>query len=312
VPSGGRRAEAIEAKAELESRLTRIDPRQAAAGPSTERRKPRVTVFSPTPGAQASYDGGPPQELPYFADLEPGRHRVRVFGEGYFDAEQEISGDRGIDLPVNLPLKEKPALVTVSLDAGDIFVDGRVVASAPVSRPIEVAPGPHVISVAKNGKRSWSQEVVLERGKPLKVEPKLTTSSQRGVSYAMLGAGGAALVLGGLLGVTAAVEEGRALELERKREKENLTSDELEAHNDALEDRDSRRTGAIVFTSVGVAVAAGGALLFAFDKPPVALLPPRSVEPAPKPTTPTDVASSLRHHPWFGPGLFGAGVTARF
>ena len=102
VPTGGRRPEAEDAKRELEARLGRMDPKDMGPARAEEKRKPRVTVFSPTPGAQVSIDGGAPSDLPYFADLEPGKHKVRVFGEGYFDAEQEISGDKGNDVPVDL------------------------------------------------------------------------------------------------------------------------------------------------------------------------------------------------------------------
>ena len=314
VRSGGRRSDAVEAKAELERRLARLDPRDAAAREvAQEKRKPRVTVFSPTPGARASLDGGPPEELPYFADLAPGKHRVRVSGDGYFDAEQEISGDKGIDVPVNLPLKEKPALLTVVLDSSaEIFVDGRLVADAPLNRPIEVPSGPHVIAIAKNGKKPWSQEVVLERGKPYRLEPKLATSGQRVVAYSMLASGGAALVVGGLFALGAAGSESRVRDLEAKRREENLTPDELADHNRSLERRDDQRTAAIVLASIGAVVTTGGALFYVFDKPPVALLPPRSVEPSPKPQTPLDVTATLRPYPVLGPGLYGAGVTARF
>lgn len=314
VATGGRRAEALDAKIELEQRLSRLDPSQAnvSSAPS-EKRKPRVTVFSPTQGAQASLDGGPPQDLPYFADLGPGKHRVRVFGEGYIDAEQEISGDKGIDVPVNLPLKEKPALVSIALDSSaDVFVDGRLVATTPSSQPIEVPPGPHVIAIAKNGKQSWSQEVSLTRGKPFRVEPRLTTSGQRYLAYTMLGAGVVSLALGGAFAIGAATNESRAKDLETKRETQNLTPKELDDHNRSIERRDDQRTASIVLASAGAAITAGGVLFYFFDKPPVALVPPRSVEPGPKPQTPVDVTATLRPFPVVGPGLYGAGVAAQF
>jgi hypothetical protein len=313
VPSGGRRSEALEAKSELEGKLSRLDPGQANAAAAVEKRKPRVTVFSATTGAHASLDGGPAQELPYFADLGPGKHVVRVFGEGYFDAEQEISGDKGIDVPVNLPLKEKPALVSVALEtSGEVFVDGRLVAETPLSRPIEVVPGPHVIAIARNGKKAWSQEVALERGKPFRVEPKLATSGQRIAAYTMLGTGGATLLLGGLFALGAAGDENTAQQLEAKRARQNLTADELERHNRAIDRRDDQRTAAIVLVSVGAVITTGGALLYVFDRPPVALLPPRSVEPTPKPQAPSDISASVRPYPLLGPGVYGAGLTALF
>ncbi len=313
VPSGGRRSEATEAKADLESRLARLDPQQAAAAtaPAPEKRKARVTVYSATVGAHASIDGGPAQELPYFGDLEAGKHTVRVFADGYFDGEREVSGDRAIDQPVDLPLKERPALVTVALEqTADILVDGRIVAVAPVRQAFEVPPGPHVISVAANGKKPFSQEVVLPRGKPFRFEPHLETSGQRVVSGAMLGVGVAGLVTSGVFGLLSLGQEGRAKDIQSDREAGNISADRLDAYNRALDRRDAFRNTSLVMGSVSAAIAAGGALLYFFDHPTVSLLPPRTVEPtpAPRPSPPVDLSAS----PLVGPGLWGGSVTATF
>jgi hypothetical protein len=312
MPSGGRRSEAIEAKADLEARLGRMDPSQLNAAPApTERHKPRVTVFSPTPGARASLDNGPSQELPYFADLEPGKHKVRVFGDGYVEAEQEISGDKGIDVPVNLPLKEKPALVSIELEStAQVFVDGRLVADAPVRRAIEVPSGVHVIAIAKNGRRAFSQEVTLVRGKPLTVHPKLVTSTQRYVAWGLLGAGAASVVTGAVLAVVAFGAESHVQDLDDKRQHQNLTAKELDDHNQSIDRRDAFRSGSIVASAAGIALLAGGALFWTVDTPPVALVPPRSVEPGRQPEMPLEVTASLR--PILAPGLYGAGLSGRF
>lgn len=312
VPSGGRRSEATEAKADLEARLARLDPQQAAAGAApAEKRKARVTVYSATPGAQASIDGGPPQELPYFGDLEPGKHRVRVFADGYFDGEREVSGDKPIDQPVDLPLRERPALVTVALDTtADILVDGRIVATAPVSRPIEISPGPHVLSVAANGKKPLSQDVVLPRGKPFRFEPKLESSGQRVVALSMLGAGAVGVVTGVVFGALSLGQESRAKNIEEDRAAGNIDAGRLEAHNRAIDRRDAFRNVSVVTLSVGAALAAGGALLYFLDRPTVNVLPPRSVEPAPgpRPSQPVDITAS----PLVGPGIWGGSMTATF
>ena len=312
VPSGGRRSEATEAKADLESRLARLDPQQAAAvAPVAERRKARVTVYSATVGSRVSIDGGPAQELPYFGDLEPGKHKVRVFADGYFDGEREVSGDRAIDQPIDLPLKEKPSLVTVALEqTADILVDGRLVAVAPVRQAIEVPPGPHVISVAANGKKPYSQEVVLPRGKPFRFEPHLETSGQRVVSYTLLGVGVAGLVTSGVFGVLSLGQEGRAKDIQSDRASGNISADRLHAYNRALDRRDAFRNTSLVVGSVGAAFAAGGARLYFFDHPTVSLLPPRTVEPAPapRPSQPVDLTAA----PLVGPGLWGGSVTATF
>lgn len=313
VPSGGRRSEALESKAELEGRLARLDPRDAAAPtPTSEKRKPRVTVFSPTPGAQVSIDGSAPSDLPYFADLESGKHKVRVFGDGYFDAEQEITGDKGIDVPVDLPLREKPALVSIQLaQEADVFVDGHLVAQTPLNRPLEVPSGTHVIAIGRNGDRPWSREVVLERAKPVTLAPSLQASGQRVLAITMLAGGGALIGVGALSGIVSLAAQSRARDIEDKRAKEAITDDERQRHNRAIDNRDAFRTTAIAFGATGAAVVAGGVLFYLFDRPPIALVPPRTVEPSPKPAGALDVAD-LRLAPAIGPGLYGAGLTGSF
>ncbi len=312
VPSGGRRSEATEAKADLETRLARLDPAQAAAATAQpEKRKARVTVYSATPGAQASVDGGPAQELPFFGDLSPGKHKVRVFAEGYFDAEREVSGDKLVDQPVDLPLKERPSLVAVVLDGtADIYLDGRIVATSPVSQPIEVAPGPHVISVSRNGKKALSVDVDLPRGRPYRFEPKLEMSPQRVVAYSLLGVGAAGIVTGAVFGGLSLGQEGHAKNILDDTTSRNITADQLQSYNNSIDRRDSYRTVAIVSLGAGAAFAAGGALLFFIDRPTISVVPPRSVEPSPSPRTnqPTDLTAS----PIVGPGVWGASMSARF
>ena len=313
VPTGGRRSEATEAKADLEGRLARLDPTQAQGGTIThlEKRKARITVYSATPGAQVVVDKGAPQEVPYFADLEPGKHVVRVFADGYFDAQQEVSGDKPIDVPLNLTLRDKPALVTIAYEgAGDFLVDGRILATTPVSRAIEVPPGTHVLSISANGRKAFSQEVTLERGKPFKLEPHTEASGQRVVAWTMLVGGGIGLLGGGFFALAALNRENRVQELDEKGTKENLSASELDEHNTAIDRRDAFRTTAIVSTSIGALLAAGGLALYFFDKPNVAVLPPRSNEPGPSPKKPGEL--EITAQPILGPGIYGGGATIRF
>lgn len=312
VPSGGRRSEATEAKADLEARLARLDPQQATSSASSEKRKPRVTVYSATPGALVSYDGGKPQELPFFGDLEPGKHHVRVFADGFFDEQRDISGDRNVDQPLDVPLRERPASVTIALDtSADIYVDGRILTTTPLSGPIEIAPGSHVISVSANGRKALSQEIVLPRGKPYRFEPKLETSGQRVVAYTLLGVGGAGILTGAAFGLVALGQEGHATNVRDTASQQNISSDDLASYNRAIDRRDAFRTVSIVAMSAGAAVAAGGAALFFFDRPSIGVVAPRSIEPTPQPRKP-DQPLDLTAYPVLGPGTWGGGLTARF
>lgn len=312
VPKGGRRADALEAKDELEARLSRLDPQQqtaASPAPAPEKRKPRVTVISATPGARVTFDGGAPQELPLVVELDPGRHSVRLFAEGFVDDVQEVSGDKGIDIPLNVPLREKPARLEVALAArGELFVDGRLVASTPVGGPIAVAPGVHVVSVSVNGKRAWSQEIAFVRDRGVRIEPRLERSDQRLASWVVLGGGAAATLVGVLTGAGALGEEARARDIEAALAKGNIDAAQLARHNDAIDKRDSLRTTSLVTLAAGGSLLAAGALLYVFDRPTIAVVPPRPTE-QPKPKAPS---LELTASPVLAPGTWGGAVVGVF
>lgn len=306
VPKGGRSADAREARDELEAR---VKDAGGPAAPTSEKKRARVTVISATPGARASYDGGEPQDLPLFVDLEPGRHVVRLFADGFVDYEQVVSGDKLVDIPINVPLREKPSRLIVALgDRGELYLDGRLLASTPVGGPVEVPPGTHVVSVSVNGKRAWSQEIAFTRDRELRIEPRLDRSDQRTAAWTLLGGGGVVTVVGLLSGLGALGEESRAKELEDARLQRNLTSDERDGHNLAIDRRDAFRTTSIVTLSVGGVMLAAGALLYAFDRPTVAVLPPRPQE-QPRPRAPS---LELSASPVVSPGGWGGTVVGRF
>jgi tetratricopeptide (TPR) repeat protein len=311
VPTGGRRSEAIDAKADLEGRLARMSPNDAPATPA-EKKKARVTVVSPTPGARVSLDNGPPETVPYFSDLDAGKHTIRVFAEGYFDEQIPVNGDVAGDQPLNVPLRDRPAQVTVALArAGELYVDGRVVATTPIASAIDVAPGPHVLSVAVNGKKVSSREVVLQRGKPFRFEPVLETSNQRIAAYGVLGGGVVTLVTGVVFAGLSLGQESRAKGILAKEQDpaQNITDERRDAYNRSIDQRDSYRTVSIVTLSAGVALAGAGVLLWTFDKPSVAVVPPRS-EPGPTPQrTPSLELGAV---PMVGPGVAGIAAGGRF
>ncbi len=310
VPKGGRRADALEAKDELEAKLAKVEPQQAAvpAAPA-EKKKPRVTVISSTPGARATFDGGAPQELPLFVDLEPGPHTVRVFAEGFVDDVEQVSGDKLVDVPLNLPLREKPARLEVVLaQKGDLYVDGRLVATTPVGTPVEVAPGIHVVSVGVNGRRAWSQEITFVRDRVVRIEPRLQRSDQRLASYVVLGGGGVVTLAGLFAGIGALDAEKRAQRILDERAATNITEDQRVSYNNAIDKRDTLRTTSIVSLSVGGALLAAGALLYVFDRPSFAVVPPRPQE-QPKPTKPS---LELTASPVLAPGTWGGAVLGTF
>src|SRR5579875_2747464 len=122
-------------------------------------------VTSSTPGAKASLDGGPATDVPLIDDVTPTKHHVHVWADGYFDEERDAIAAQGSLVALDVPLREKPALLMVALDAGaSIMVDGRPVATTPLPRPIELPAGTHFVAVTKNGYQAFTREVTLTRG----------------------------------------------------------------------------------------------------------------------------------------------------
>jgi hypothetical protein len=129
----------------------------------------------------------------------------------------------------------------------------------------------------------------------------------------MLAVGAVSFAGGVALAVRAVGRQADALDLRDQQATRFLTTAERAEYNEALDERNQLRLGALILGAGGAALLAGGALLHAFDRPAVALLPRRTVEPGPRPAMPADLtSSSLRPHPLLGPGLYGAGVTAHF
>ena len=287
VPSGGRRADAIDALGDLETRAARLDPAASGKTGPAEPKKARLTVYSSTPSAQVSVDQGPFGEVPYFGDLSAGHHAVRIHAEGYFDESRDVSGDRPVDIPLDVTLRERPALVSVAshVRSGvDVYVDGRLVGTTPFARPVEVESGAHLISASANGSKPYAREVVLMRAKAFVFEPHFETTGQRRLAWTLLGGGAVGILATGVFTGISLSAESSAKDVEAARAQGNITAQQLSGHNDAIDRRDRWRTGAIVSGSIGLGLALVGGYLFVFDKsaspPNTASTPERS---APKP-----------------------------
>ena len=75
VESGERRAEAVDAKADLEARLGNSAGEATKAAPVV-RTKARLTVHTAVPGARISVDNAPPVEPPLIGDITSVKHHV--------------------------------------------------------------------------------------------------------------------------------------------------------------------------------------------------------------------------------------------
>lgn len=310
VPTGGRRLEAAQAVSEL-TREVGAEGGGAMVFPT------RLMVTSPTPGAVVQIDGGPVLKLPFNDRIEPGPHTVTVMASGYQPAERKIEAKKGDIVPLDLALVGKAPLLEVEgADGADVMVDGKPIGEAPFAKPLEVAPGPHFVTIEERGHKAYGEELVFEHGARTTIEVDLPATNQRRAAYGVL-------VVGGVLVAGAAVQAGlafvaqkEALDIEEAQKTRNISQTELERHNGKLAERDRLAVTGGATAGLGVAVLATGFLLYVFDEPEV-ISPAGSPREGPAPEAmpaPADEAAPMEISalPLLAPTFIGLGAQGRF
>lgn len=322
VPQGGRRADVADALAELEPLASRLEPtpsgspETATASLMAETRSaPQLMISTQVKGAKVSLDGSPPADAPLFRDVKPGPHKIKVTAEGHFDHEREVLvGETGV-IPIDVALREKPALVTIETDSGaDISVDGRLVATTPLVKPIEVPAGRHFIAVTKTGHKPVTQDIRVKRGEKKTIPFRLEMTGQRIVSYTLLVGGGLSVVAGALLGFGAAEQQDKAQGILTQQASGNITQKQLEDYNSAINERDEFRSAAVVSLGAGAAIGGAGLLFYLFDNPKPTVPPVSFDDTSDKPSSPapTDMKMELGGAPIVSPDFIGGAMVGRF
>jgi len=317
---GGRRAEAGQALAELELVASKIEPVSPAGATSVVSLapappKPTLSVMATqVKGARIWVDGKQADEGLFSDEVNPGKHSIKVSADGYYDEEREVTMQNA-PLAFDISLRERPATLTFATLAGaQISVDGRFVGVAPLPLPIEVSPGVHVVSISRNGHEGFSSEVELERGESRAIQAKPHRTTQRAVSYGLLGVSGVSLVAGGVFSLLALRSQSDANAVLSARDTRSITQDELDKYNKARDRRDNLWRPAAI-GSFGAAVGLGlvGGLLYAFDQPTARASEPRE-RSKPKGITPSPTGPSVEISaaPSFGPGWWGLAAGGKF
>lgn len=311
VATGGRRGDAADALAELEPIASRMSPAEGTgqATPPAEQ-KTRLMVTSQTSGAKAALDGGSPEDVPLIADVSPGKHHVRVWADGYFDEERDALAAQGSLAALDVPLREKPALLSVALTAtASIAVDGRPVATTPLQQPLEVPSGTHIVTITKNGYKAFSREVTLAHGGSATIDAKLEQSGQRTAAWIVLGAAGAAAIAGGVFTGLAFAEQSDAQSVLDAKNRGPIMGSDLASYNSDVSTRDQWRTVAIASFGGAAGLLLVGGVLYFFDQPHVEAGPLPSEAPRPAPKKEPMEMGVL---PWVGPNGAGAALGGRF
>jgi hypothetical protein len=320
--TGGRTAEAQQALRDLESLSAQVAAATSGASPGAAATavvdvapKTRLMVSSPTKGATASLDGGEAAEMPLIQELPLGKHTLRIAAEGFIDDEREIVPIEGQVYGLDIPLRERPALLTIRATPGaDVLIDGRSEGFSPLVRPLELASGSHLVTITKTGYHPYSAEVELKRAEKRPLEVTLERTSQRYASFVSFGAAAVGGVAGGVLAGLALHEQAVAQEIDTRRKTGNISDAERAVHNEAFANRDGLRTAAMAAFGAFGLLAVVGAGLFVFDRSapgvPTKLGDDATKPPAGAIKRATKVTASAV--PVVGPSGGGAVVTIQF
>ncbi len=286
VPEGHRREDAINQLQSLVPLRARLVERRPTAPPppepeptptpEPEPERTELMIYTAVATASVSIDGARAPGSGAIVEVAPGPHAVKVEAPGYYDETRSAVAHAGRLIPIEVPLRAKPALVSVDGPEGaEVFLDGERVRALPLEAPLEVAAGAHRLAVQQDGSIPFRTELRVSRDGRARIVAELPSTAQRRAAVATLGAaaalGAAALVTGAL----ALHFEVRAAGIDDLRGEENIDSETLEGEQSDLARRDALRTAAIA-TLTGAAAAGGiGLLLYLFDTPapPVGLLP---------------------------------------
>jgi hypothetical protein len=322
VEQGGRRSDAAEALAELESLAAKLDVGVAAPPPAVVAPPvvTRIMITTQVADALISLDGGSPREAPLVADVQPGKHAVRATAPGYFDEAREVPVTAGEVRPVDVILREKPGRLTFrASDGAQVSIDGRLAATTPLIQPLDVSPGRHLVTVTRNGYRVYSHEIELARDEARTLDVKLDATSQRYASFALMGAGTAGIAVGAALAVVAIHQQKQAQSFDAARQAGALACatatdcQQLYAqYTQLVQSRDDFRRDAGVVLGAGALVGAVGLMLFAFDQPTLGGGARGEDTRKPAAPAPRERPMDLSAGPIVGPGRYGAVLSGRF
>ena len=303
VPKGGRSSDAEAARRDLSS----TDPAAPNPTPTVVERKTLLSIDSTTPGALISIDGGEPAPPQVDAEVEPGRHTVKVTAPGFVEQEFVIQALVGQTEAETYVLEEAPVELSLNIPSGaTVHIDGQ---DRGESSFLKLAPGRRFISVSSQGHQSFGQLIEVEGGTKKAIDIDLPTTIQRDASIGLMIGGAATMVGGGALLTIAFLAQSDAQALIEKRETTGISPDENAAFDELIARRDDfRALGLSVGVVGGAAFLAGGAM-FLFDNTGPLPLP---IDDSRKKPTAAPAIDSLTVVPIFTPDEGGLLLSGRF
>ena len=268
TPSGGRRADALEALAQLEPLVeqARVTAPPAATSPAAAP-STRLLVIADAPGARVFIDGEEVAGTP-IREVSPGTHHVVVRAPGFRDAERSVVAVAGELIPVSMTPVELPGVLEVqAADSAEIYVDGAFVSLGGNGVALTLSSGSHRVSVAQNGHRVASYTVAVQRGGRQTLRVELEPTAQRMTSHALLIGGAATVGAGAFMGVLAVQSEDSAQSFLEQQRLRNVSPAELVSYQADVARRDRYRLMAGVGLTVGLGLIVTGLFMHELDQP---------------------------------------------
>jgi hypothetical protein len=281
VPTGGRRADALDALAQLEPLLA------ASTGGATRAsidgdavRRTRLMITSEAPGAGISIDGGPPVPSPLIREVTPGKHHVDITAEGFFPEQRELVALAGDLIPEIVTLRERPATVVVAAPGGsEIYVDGVYAGAGGDHVTLELPSGMHRMVVAESGYRVALRSLDLERGKTQTIRVELERTSQRKAAHVLFITGAGALAAGAVFGALAVRAEDQAQDFLAQKAQGNVSAEALAEYDDDVAARERYRIATAVSLASSLGLFITGFFLHELDRPAPEELRRRAAQP---------------------------------
>jgi len=307
VPSGGRRADALEALSQLELlEATKVRAPRADTPEVRVAQPARVLISTDAPSARISLDGAPAVAAPLIREVTPGKHRVEVQAPGFEASRDEVLAVTGELTRKDVVLRERPARLGVWTPAdSELYVDGNYVSPGGAGVTLSMAGGKHRIALLANGHKISYRDVTLQRGSAQSLRLTLEPTTQRNAAYGLFIAGSAALAAGLITSAWAVQAENRAEYFLGQRERRNVSDVELSKYKEAVRSRNTLQ----IFTGVSLGAALGmaitGLFLHELDAPDPERAR-RDGNQGPSRLRRKPDAARLRVHPEIGFNQFGA------
>ncbi|MFN3200497.1 MAG: PEGA domain-containing protein [Bradymonadia bacterium] len=274
APEGPRKGHATQ---HLSTLVPLLEAKGEGGQAASARTFTRLIITSSAPQANAQIDDGFPQPVPSTFDVDPGPHTVKLFAKGFQTASQQAVAVEGSTIALVIDPVPEPAKLTLNATPGaQVLIDRREVGQAPLTGPLSVTPGPHQLVVKARGRTPHAQQLTLEPAQQAEMNVELEVTTQRVVSWSLLG--GSAVLAGFAIwtGTEALDAESQAQDLEA-RLGSGITDAEFNRYSTLRNDRDTYRDATTLLGIGAAAALVGGVLLYIFDDP--ALPPSLTITP---------------------------------